>query len=173
MRFTERLNTLLASEAEKRSYLLLNDVHYLSARMGLDRWYDPARWFSYKLVTTPQASAELAFNLSALIAARYGLSRKVLVLDLDNTVWGGVIGDDGPDGIAIGRETPRAEAFTHFQEYAAELRRRGIEREGEGLCIADRPHRREKCGRRNVINGRHNIRQLREARRRHQNLRMP
>ena len=124
--FTERLNALLAAEVRKRPYLILNDVRYLSARMGLDNWYDPGRWFSYKLATTPQASAELAFNLAALIVARYGQSKKVLVLDLDNTLWGGVIGDDGADGIVIGRETPRAEAYTHFQDYVRRLRQRGI-----------------------------------------------
>ncbi|MGA2536909.1 MAG: HAD-IIIC family phosphatase [Terracidiphilus sp.] len=126
VRFTERLNALMADEVRQRPYLVLNDVRYLSARVGLDNWYDPARWFSYKLATTPQASAELAFNLTALICARYGLSKKVLVLDLDNTVWGGVIGDDGVDGIVIGRETPRAEAHTHFQEYVRRLHQRGI-----------------------------------------------
>ena len=126
VRFTERLNALIADEVRQRPYLVLNDVCYLSARIGLDNWYDPARWFSYKLATTPQASAELAFNLTALICARYGLSKKVLVLDLDNTVWGGVIGDDGADAIVIGRETPRAEAYTHFQEYVRRLRQRGI-----------------------------------------------
>lgn len=126
VRFTERVNALLADQVPQRPYLVLNDVRYLSARVGLDNWYDPARWFSYKLATTPQASAELAFNIAALICARYGLSKKVLVLDLDNTVWGGVIGDDGADAIVIGRETPRAEAHTHFQEYIRRLRQRGV-----------------------------------------------
>jgi FkbH-like protein len=126
VRFTERLNALIADEVRQRPYLILNDVRYLSARMGLDNWYDPTRWFSYKLATTPQASAELAFNLTALIGARYGFSKKVLVVDLDNTVWGGVIGDDGADAIVIGRETPRAEAHTHFQEYVRRLGQRGI-----------------------------------------------
>jgi FkbH-like protein len=56
----------------------------------------------------------------------YGRSKKVLVLDLDNTCWGGVIGDDGPDNIQIGRETPVAEAYTAFQEYCLGLRERGV-----------------------------------------------
>jgi FkbH-like protein len=124
--FTMRLNTLLVAEVRQRSYLLLNDVHYLSACIGLDNWYDPKRWFSYKLATTPQGGAALAFNLAALISARYGISKKVLVLDLDNTLWGGVIGDDGADGIVVGRETPRAEAYVHLQEYAQRLQQRGI-----------------------------------------------
>jgi FkbH-like protein len=126
VRFTERLNSLLAAEIRQRPSLLLNDVRYLSAQVGLDNWFDSSRWFSYKLATTPQGSAALAFNLTALICARYGLSRKVLVLDLDNTAWGGVIGDDGAAAIVIGRETPRAEAHTAFQEYASQLRQRGI-----------------------------------------------
>jgi FkbH-like protein len=126
VRFTESLNAMLVAETRQRPYLVLNDVHYLSARIGLDNWYDPGRWFSYKIPITPQASAELAFNLSALISARYGLSKKLLALDLDNTLWGGIIGDDGPDAIVIGRETPRAEAQTYFQEYVKRLKERGV-----------------------------------------------
>ena len=65
-------------------------------------------------------------SLNSIIRAIYGKSRKVLVLDLDNTLWGGVIGDDGVDKILIGRETPQAEAYTAFQEYCLSLRDRGI-----------------------------------------------
>lgn len=68
----------------------------------------------------------MARSLTAIVAALYGLSRKVLVLDLDNTLWGGVIGDDGADRIVIGRETPVAEAYTAFQEYCLSLRSRGV-----------------------------------------------
>jgi FkbH-like protein len=68
----------------------------------------------------------IARSLAALVGAIYGRSRKVLILDLDNTLWGGVIGDDGVDRILIGRETPLAEAYTAFQEYCLQLRNRGI-----------------------------------------------
>jgi FkbH-like protein len=61
-----------------------------------------------------------------MVLAIYGRTRKCLILDLDNTLWGGVIGDDGPDQIKIGRETAEAEAFTAFQEYCLQLRSRGI-----------------------------------------------
>ena len=74
----------------------------------------------------PEANLELARSLNALVRATYGKSRKVLILDLDNTLWGGVIGDDGVDKIHIGRETPVAEAYTAFQEYCLSLRNRGI-----------------------------------------------
>ena len=70
-----------------------------------------------------EASVALARSLASLVRAMYGQSRKVLVLDLDNTLWGGVIGDDGVDKIQIGRETPVAEAYTAFQEYCLALQR--------------------------------------------------
>src|SRR5947208_13435934 len=68
----------------------------------------------------------MARSMTSLLRAIYGKSRKCLVLDLDNTLWGGVIGDDGPGNIIIGRETPLAEAYTAFQEYCLALRNRGV-----------------------------------------------
>jgi len=125
-RFFLELNAAFARAAEFDPRLLLHDIHSLSARIGLDRWYDWTRYFSYKILTTSEASVAMARSLASMVRAIYGKSRKVLVLDLDNTLWGGVIGDDGLDGIQIGRETPVAEAYTAFQEYCLALRRRGI-----------------------------------------------
>jgi FkbH-like protein len=106
--------------------VLLQDVASLAALVGLRRWFDPERWFAYKVLHTPEADLELGRSLTAMVRALYGRSRKVLVLDLDNTCWGGVIGDDGVDGIVIGRETPQAEAFTAFQQHCLALRARGV-----------------------------------------------
>ena len=75
---------------------------------------------------TTEANVAVARSLASMVRAIYGKSRKVLVLDLDNTIWGGVIGDDGVEKIQIGRETPVAEAYTAFQEYCLSLHRRGI-----------------------------------------------
>jgi FkbH-like protein len=94
--------------------------------MGLERWFDWERWFSYKILNTAEASLAMARSLTSMVRGLYGRSRKVLVLDLDNTLWGGVIGDDGVDKIRIGRETPVAEAYTAFQEYCLSLRIRGV-----------------------------------------------
>src|SRR6185503_3868600 len=55
-----------------------------------------------------------------------GRSFKCLVLDLDNTLWGGIIGDDGLEGIVLGQGSPMGEAFVAFQDYARELSRRGV-----------------------------------------------
>jgi FkbH-like protein len=125
-RFVMALNEHFARAAASNPKLLLQDVCSISARLGLNHWFDPGRWFSYKLVATPEASDALAISLCAIVRALYGKTRKVLVLDLDNTLWGGVIGDDGLDRIQIGRETPLAEAYTAFQEYCLSLRNRGI-----------------------------------------------
>lgn len=125
-RLSLALNAAFAGEAAANARLILQDVHTLSAQLGLNHWFDWERWFSYKLLLTVEANVALARSLTSLVRALYGRSRKVLVLDLDNTVWGGVIGDDGVDRIHIGRETPIAEAFTAFQEYCLKLRERGV-----------------------------------------------
>ncbi len=125
-RFTAELNLALAREAAENPRLLLQDIQSISARLGLAQWTDPDRWFSYKLATTVEGSFAIARSLAAIVRSLYGKSRKCLVLDLDNTLWGGVIGDDGPDKIHIGRETALAEAYTAFQEYCLSLRDRGI-----------------------------------------------
>jgi predicted enzyme involved in methoxymalonyl-ACP biosynthesis len=77
--------------------------------------------FSSKLA----ANYAVALSLNALIRSIYGKSRKVLVLDLDNTLWGGVIGDDGVDKIQIGRETLSRKHIQPFRSIALPLRNRG------------------------------------------------
>jgi len=126
VRYFMALNLEFARCAASDSRLLLQDIHSLSARIGTAQWFDWDRYFSYKILTTTEANVAIARSLTSLVRAIYGKSRKVLVLDLDNTLWGGVIGDDGVDKIQIGRETPVAEAYTAFQEYCLSLQRRGV-----------------------------------------------
>jgi FkbH-like protein len=125
-RFLTELNLRFAREASSRSKLLIQDVNAMSARLGLRQWFDWTRYFESKLLVTPEAHLEMAHSLTALIKAIYGKARKVLVLDLDNTLWGGIIGDDGVECIKIGRETPIAESYTAFQEYCLAMRNRGV-----------------------------------------------
>ncbi len=125
-RFLMRLNEAFAEEANRRPRLLIQDVHGISANLGLANWFDWDRFFSYKILYTPFGIHALAKSLNALIGSIFGRSRKVLVLDLDNTLWGGIIGEDGVDKIKIGRETPLGEAYTAFQEYCLALRNRGV-----------------------------------------------
>jgi FkbH-like protein len=125
-RFIAELNRAIAIEAASNPRLLMQDLHAIASRVGMQQWLDPERWYSYKLSNTVEGTYATATSLNAMIGAIYGRSRKVLVLDLDNTLWGGVIGDDGADKIVIGRETPLAEAYTAFQEYCLRLRDRGV-----------------------------------------------
>jgi FkbH-like protein len=125
-RFLMLLNVAFAQEIASRPRVLIQDVHGISARFGIRKWFDWNRFFNYKLLLTAEANLELARSLNSLVKALYGRSRKLLVLDLDNTLWGGVIGDDGVEQIQIGRETPVGEAYSAFQEYCLALRNRGV-----------------------------------------------
>jgi len=69
---------------------------------------------------------DYAYGLASLVLAQRGAVRKCLALDLDNTLWGGVIGDDGLSGICLGQGDPRGEAFVEFQRYVRALRQRGV-----------------------------------------------
>ncbi len=124
--FIHQLNLEFARKSRSTRQLLIHDLHALASSLGADHWFDQQRWFSYKIPMTAAANFAIARSLTSMVRAIYGRSRKCLVLDLDNTLWGGVIGDDGPDNIVIGRETPVAEAYTAFQEYCVALRERGI-----------------------------------------------
>ena len=68
----------------------------------------------------------LAFSVSNIIKSIYGKNKKALVLDLDNTLWGGVIGDDGVDGIELGEETALGETYREFQSYLKEQKSIGV-----------------------------------------------
>jgi FkbH-like protein len=93
---------------------------------GLDAWYDPVLWYRAKQEIALSASPFFGDLVGRLLAARQGRSSKCLVLDLDNTLWGGTIGDDGINGIVLGQGSALGEAFVGFQEYVQQLARRGI-----------------------------------------------
>jgi FkbH-like protein len=120
-----RLNERLSQAATEDGVLLL-DIGRASERDGLDRWFDVTRWLQAKMEIAPQASPAYGELLARVIAAQRGLSKKCLVLDLDNTLWGGVIGDDGPEGIILGEGSATGEAHLALQRYAKRLRERGV-----------------------------------------------
>lgn len=124
--FVAELNLRFSQEARQRQNLHLNDINYLAAWFGLERWYDKIFWYSYKYAMSYEAIPLLANSVAAIAKAIFGKTKKCLVLDLDNTLWGGVIGDDGLTGIRIGKETPEAEAYTEFQHYVKGLKDQGV-----------------------------------------------
>jgi FkbH-like protein len=101
------------------------DLAWHAARGG-EALADPVRWHQAKQLVSPVLAPLYGDLVARVLAAALGLSRKVLVLDLDNTLWGGVIGDDGLDGIQLGQGSAAGEAHLALQRYAAALGRRGI-----------------------------------------------
>jgi FkbH-like protein len=124
-RLVARLNDRVAEAAAADGVRLL-DAGRASQRDGRSFWYDRARWFQAKQEIAPRAAAVYGDLLARVVAADRGLSRKCLVLDLDNTLWHGVIGDDGLDGIVLGEGTAVGEAHLALQRYAKQLSARGV-----------------------------------------------
>lgn len=101
------------------------DCDRLSSLFGKARWFDDKYYHIAKQAVALDALPLLARHTAAVLAADLGLSRKCLVLDLDNTLWGGVIGEDGLSGIRLGAG-PEGEAFVAFQDYILDLRNKGV-----------------------------------------------
>jgi FkbH-like protein len=120
-----RLNDRLCEAAAQDGVLLL-DVARASERDGIDAWFDAGRWLQGKLEIAPQAAPLYGDLVARILAAQRGLSKKCLVLDLDNTLWGGVIGDDGLEGIVLGEGSAAGEAHLALQRYAKQLKERGV-----------------------------------------------
>jgi FkbH-like protein len=124
-RMIARLNDLLAHAAAQENVMLL-DVAQASARDGLDAWFDVARWLQGKMEIAPQAATRYGDLVARLIGAQRGKSRKCLVLDLDDTLWGGVLGEVGTAGIILGEGSAQGEAHLALQRYAKLLKERGV-----------------------------------------------
>lgn len=122
-RLLGRVNDELALSGEAGVYVV--DAAAVAAEAGGRVWSDPRYWFAGKQAVGPGAVPLLARRVLDVLASALGLGRKVLVLDLDNTLWGGVVGEDGVGGIVLG-DGPAGEAFAEFQTFLASLRARGL-----------------------------------------------
>jgi FkbH-like protein len=105
---------------------VLLDVAGLAETVGLANWHDTQQWNMAKFSFSEEFIPLYADHVARKAAAIRGKSGKVLVLDLDNTVWGGVIGDDGLEGIKIAQGDATGEAHLAVQRMALDLRQRGI-----------------------------------------------
>lgn len=117
MNFINLLNQKFYEYANENDNFYINDINYISACYGLDKWSDPFFWHMYKYAMCLDAIPELAFNIVNIIKSIYGKNKKGFVLDLDNTLWGGVVGDDGPENIEIGQETSVGQVYSEIQTY--------------------------------------------------------
>ncbi|WP_160116593.1 HAD family hydrolase [Ruegeria sp. AU67] len=118
------LNSALANAANAADVAFV-DADQLAARNGKAEWFDERSWYLAKIPYAPTALCQLAHQTAVVIGARMGMSRRCLVLDLDNLLWGGVIGDDGLTGIQLG-EGAKGEAFVDFQREIKNLANSGI-----------------------------------------------
>ena len=105
---------------------VLFDVAGLAETVGLSNWHNTELWNMGKFPFGDEFIPLYSDHVGRTIAAIRGKSRKALILDLDNTVWGGVIGDDGIEGIKIAQGDARGEAHLAVQRMALDLRQRGI-----------------------------------------------
>ena len=120
-----KLNYLLAEAAREAGNVRLIDLEPIRAHMGYDAFHDPKLYAIAKIPISTQALPAVASRVVDAILARKGRFHKCAIVDLDNTLWGGVIGDDGLEGIQIG-ELGQGHAFTEFQTWLKELKNRGV-----------------------------------------------
>ncbi|OHE73113.1 MAG: hypothetical protein A2Y14_00650 [Verrucomicrobia bacterium GWF2_51_19] len=113
-------------QKKKAANVVIVDIERLSAEQGLCRWNDDALWFQAKQHPSLSTLPALAKHLTSLMQQSLGFLKKVLVLDLDNTLWGGIISEDGLDGIRVGAPSAIGESFSDFQQFVKELKARGI-----------------------------------------------
>jgi FkbH-like protein len=123
-RFIARVNQALQEAAP--AHVVVHDADFLSATAGRYAWTDYRFYYHAKLPCAPEFLPAYARSVASLVGALAGKSRKCLVLDLDNTLWGGVVGDDGIGGIRLGQGEAEGEAYQAFQAYVQSLARRGV-----------------------------------------------
>ena len=121
----EEINAHLRGAADEAGVSVLA-LDVFAREAGIGRWHDPGLWHRAKQEVHPAMSPMYGEQVARVVAALVGQSRKCLVLDLDNTLWGGVIGDDGLEGIVLGQGTAAGEAYLEFQHYAKGLMERGV-----------------------------------------------
>ena len=122
--FIAKVNDAFNEQAPPQ--VTIHDVEHLSACWGKWAWGDERFYHHAKIPCDPACLVDYAHSVASIVSAHMGLAKKCLVLDLDNTLWGGVIGDDGMDGIRLGQGDPESEAFLGFQKYVKGLQARGI-----------------------------------------------
>ncbi len=124
--FLTRLNQKFYEYSSLNSNFYINDINYISAVFGLENYSDPLYWYMYKYSLSLNAVPSFCKNVSDIVKSTLGKNKKALVVDLDNTLWGGVVGDDGVEGLKIGSETSTGQAFYDFQSYVKSLKQLGV-----------------------------------------------
>jgi FkbH-like protein len=136
-RVIDLLNLRLLEAAP--SYVSILDAPALQRELG-GRWHDEMQWNSFQQHPASECLPEIADRMAAHARAALGLTKKVLVTDLDNTLWKGIIGEDGLLGIQIGPGSPAGEAHARLQRYMLDLKARGVL-----LAVASKNNHEDAC----------------------------
>lgn len=131
VRFVHEINERIVGYSRKNARVSINDINYLSSKVGLEKWRDDHSYAAFKQPLTRRGLTEVARSVVALLLSSKGKAGKCLVVDLDNTMWGGIIGDDGVENVEIGPETAKGEGYRAFQTAIKPLLGRGI---AFGVC---------------------------------------
>jgi FkbH-like protein len=132
-----RMNDRLRRLAAETENVYTVDTDYIASWLGKRAWFDERLWFYSKSFCHPEALPHVAGQALDIFRAAKGRGVKCIALDLDNVLWGGVIGDDGLEGIRLG-DLGEGEAFVQFQRWLKELRARGIIL---GVCSKNDPEK--------------------------------
>ena len=122
-RLIQNLNSMLLARMPNGVSFL--DMNRVALQIG-EKFYSDIEWYTAKQYPATEALPLLSTYLTAHFRAVLGISAKVLVLDLDNTLWGGVIGEDGVAGIVLGSPSPEGEGYLELHQYVKELKERGV-----------------------------------------------
>jgi FkbH-like protein len=120
------VNRMVESYAQNQERIHVIDLSAISARLGAEASVDPRFWYLYKAPLKNEALSVLASELAQLAVGIRGAAKKVLVLDCDNTLWGGIIGEDGIEGIALDPNSYPGAAFYDFQRQILALKNQGV-----------------------------------------------
>jgi FkbH-like protein len=118
-------NRQVTEAARLQSDVLLCDVDAIAGWVGRRRWFDERLWNIAKTFCAPEAMPQVTRAVTKIVASKMGRGVKCVVVDLDNTLWGGVVGDDGPHGVVISSHGD-GEAFWNLQHFLLRLKKRGV-----------------------------------------------
>ena len=119
-------NNALLKLSYELSNLIVQDLNYISSRTGLDEWFDYDSWAAFKQPFSEKGLVALSQSLASVMASAIGKTKKIIISDLDDTIWSGIVGDDGIDGILIGPNTPKGELFYIIQKYLLFIIKSGV-----------------------------------------------
>lgn len=124
--YAQRMNQELYEFCRSHESFYVHDIEGLSSRLGLWNWHDEDSWALYKNAFAISLIPDYSYSITRVVKSIFGKNKKALALDLDNTLWGGVIGDDGVEGVSMGPETAVGEKHRALQRYLLLLNSMGI-----------------------------------------------